>query len=125
MGCGEVAHPLPGHHDDVRRPLLRRAQRADHPHFRWITPGSLLAILIALAASAGFGLYVAYFGTYNETYGTLGAVIIFLVWMWIFNLALLFGAEFNSELERGRELESGDPGAEHALRLPPRERKTA
>jgi membrane protein len=93
------------------------------PHFRWITPGSLLAIIITLIASAVFGVYVAYFGTYNQTYGTLGGVIVFLVWMWIVNLALLFGAEFNAELERGRELEGGDTDAEHALQLPPRQRK--
>jgi membrane protein len=93
------------------------------PYFRWITPGSVLAVVIALIASAGFGIYVAYFGSYNQTYGTLGGIIVFLVWLWIVNLALLVGAEFNAELERGREIESGEAGAQRELQLPPRARK--
>jgi membrane protein len=93
------------------------------PHVRWITPGSILAIVIALLASAAFGIYVAFFGSYNQTYGSLGAVIVFLVWLWVVNLALLFGAEFNSELERCRELAAGQTEAERELQLPPRERK--
>ena len=76
--------------------------------------------MLWVIASAGFGLYIAHFGSYNKTYGTLGGIISFLVWMWISNLALLLGAEFNSELERERELRAGLP-AEHELHLPPRE----
>jgi membrane protein len=90
------------------------------PGFRWVSPGAILAIVVWLVASVGFALYVANFGSYNKTYGTLGAVIVFLVWLWITNLALLLGAEFNAELERGRELESGQP-AEEELQLPPKD----
>lgn len=68
--------------------------------FRWITAGSALAVGIWLVASALFGLYVANFGSYNKTYGALGGLVIFLVWIWITNLALLLGAELNAERER-------------------------
>jgi membrane protein len=91
------------------------------PGFHWLSPGAILAVLIWLVASVGFGVYVANFGSYNKTYGTLAGMIIFLVWMWITNLALLLGAEFNAELERGRELHAGDHDAENQLKLPPRQ----
>jgi membrane protein len=71
--------------------------------FRWITPGSVAALMLWLAASAVFAFYVANFGSYNKTYGTLGGVVTFLVWLWIGNLAVLFGLELNAELERRRE----------------------
>ena len=71
-------------------------------------------------ASAGFATYVAHFGSYDKTYGTLGGIITFLVWLWISNAAILLGAELNAELERSRELERG-VGAEKAIQLPPRE----
>jgi membrane protein len=96
------------------------APNVRQPRFRWITPGGILAVLVWVAASVGFGFYVAHFGSYNKTYGTLGGVISFLVWMWISNLALLLGAEFDAELERERELKAGLP-AERELRLPPRQ----
>ena len=70
-----------------------------------------------MIASAAFAFYVANFGAYNKTYGSLDAVIIFLVWLWISNVAILFGAEVNAELERGRELQAGQP-AEHEIKLP-------
>jgi membrane protein len=79
------------------------------PGFRWITPGGLLAVIIALVASAGFALFVANFGSYNKTYGALAGVVVFLVWLWIANIAVLLGAEFNAELERGRRIEAGHP----------------
>ena len=88
--------------------------------FRWITPGSLLALLVWMIASAGFGLYVSNFGSYDRTYGALGGVISFLVWLWITNIAVLLGAELNAELERSRELEAGVTGAEESIQLPPR-----
>ena len=88
--------------------------------FRWLRPGALLALIVWIAASVGFAVYVASFGSYNKTYGSLGAVIVFLVWLWISNNALLLGAEFNAELERARELEEGRP-AEDELQLPPRD----
>jgi membrane protein len=96
------------------------APNVQQPGFRWITPGGALAVLIWLVGSAGFGLYVANFGSYNKTYGSLGSVIVFLIWLWLTNLALLIGAEFNAELERARELARGEP-AEHELQLPPRD----
>ena len=67
-----------------------------------------------------FGLYVSQFSNYNKTYGSLAGVIIFLLWLWITNLALLFGAELNAEIERGRQLQAGI-AAEDELQLPPRD----
>ncbi|MFI9310747.1 YihY/virulence factor BrkB family protein [Streptomyces triculaminicus] len=80
--------------------------------FRWVTPGSFLALAIWMAASAGFALYVAHFGSYNKTYGTLAGVIIFLVWLWITNLAILLGLEFDAELSRQRAIIGGHPPGE-------------
>jgi len=77
--------------------------------FRWITPGGGLAVLIWLLASAGFAIYVSNFSSYNKTYGALGGIIAFLVWLWISNIAILLGAEFDAELERGRAIEGGMP----------------
>ncbi|MGI8749898.1 MAG: YihY/virulence factor BrkB family protein, partial [Thermoleophilaceae bacterium] len=88
---------------------------------RWITPGSVLALLLWVLASAAFALFVANFGSYDKTYGTLGGMVTFLVWLWLTNIAVLLGAELNAELERSRELEAGVPGAEESLQLPPRE----
>ncbi|MFV2175954.1 YihY/virulence factor BrkB family protein [Actinomadura sp. LOL_016] len=77
--------------------------------FRWVTPGSVVAVLVWLAASGLFALYVAGFSSYNKTYGSLAGVIVFLVWLWISNLAILLGAELNAELERGRAIRAGAP----------------
>ncbi|MGW3356719.1 YihY/virulence factor BrkB family protein [Streptomyces bungoensis] len=77
--------------------------------FRWITPGSLLALVIWLIASAGFALYVANFASYNKTYGTMAGVIVFLVWLWISNLAILLGLEFDAETARQRAIAGGYP----------------
>jgi len=77
--------------------------------FRWITPGGALAVFIWLVASGGFAIYVSNFSSYNKTYGTLGGIIAFLVWLWISNIAILLGAEFDAELERGRAIEAGLP----------------
>jgi membrane protein len=96
------------------------APNVRHPGFRWVTPGAIVAVVVWLLASVGFGLYVANFGSYNKTYGSLGAVIVFLIWLWLSNLAILFGAEFNAEVERRRELGAGEP-AHDELQLPPRE----
>jgi membrane protein len=78
--------------------------------FRWISPGSVLAVVVWIAASAGFALYVANFGAYNETYGTLGGVIVFLVWMWITNIAVLLGAEINAQRELPSTQSRSDDG---------------
>jgi membrane protein len=91
-----------------------------HPKFRWITPGSVAAVLLWIVASAGFALYVASFASYNKTYGALGGVIIFLVWLWISNIAVLLGAELNAEVERGRQIEAGHPADEEPF-LEPRD----
>jgi membrane protein len=87
--------------------LFYFAPNVKQPKFRWMSMGSLLAILIWMIASVGFGFYVSNFSNYNKTYGSLGAVIVFLLWLWITNNALLFGAEFDAEIERGRELQAG------------------
>ena len=93
------------------------------PGFRWITPGGLLAVVITLLASAGFALFVANFGSYNKTYGALAGVIVFLVWLWIANIAVLLGAEFNAELERGRRIAGGHPEDEEPFVEPRDTRK--
>lgn len=90
------------------------------PRFRWISIGALVAIVVWIAASAAFGFYVANFSSYDKTYGSLAGVIAFLLWLWITNLALLFGAELDAELERGRELQAGLP-AEEVIQLPARD----
>jgi membrane protein len=82
-----------------------------------ILPGAALAIVVWLIASAAFAFYVANFGSYNKTYGTLGGIIIFLVWLWITNVAILLGAELNAERERTRQLREGVPEAERELQL--------
>ncbi|KUH92674.1 YihY/virulence factor BrkB family protein [Mycobacterium sp. IS-3022] len=92
----------------------------EQPRFRWISGGAALAILVWVLASLLFGVYVANFGSYNRTYGALAGVIVFLLWLWITNLALLFGAEVDAELERSRQLQAGLP-AEQELRLPPKD----
>ena len=90
------------------------------PRFRWISVGAAVAIVVWVVASVAFGFYASNFGSYNKTYGTLAGIIVFLLWLWITNLALLFGAELDSELERGRELQAGIP-AEQQLQLPLRD----
>ena len=82
-----------------------------------IVPGAVIAVVVFLLASAGFAFYVANFGSYNKTYGALGAVIVLLVWVWITNVAILLGAEVNAERERSRQLQEGTPGAERELQL--------
>src|SRR5215204_1987015 len=77
--------------------------------FRWVTPGGILAVVVWVAASVAFALYVANFSSYNKTYGSLASVIIFLVWLWLSNIAILLGAELNAELERSRAIEAGHP----------------
>jgi membrane protein len=80
--------------------------------FRWVTPGSFLALAIWMTASAGFALYVAHFGSYNKTYGSFAGVIVFLLWLWITNLAILLGLEFDAEMARQRAVAGGQPADE-------------
>jgi membrane protein len=82
-----------------------------------ILPGAALAVVVWLIASAGFAFYVANFGSYDKTYGALGGVVMFLVWVWLTNVAILLGAELNAERERSRQLAAGAPGAERELQL--------
>jgi membrane protein len=84
---------------------------------KWVSPGALLTLIVWIVASVGFAFYVANFGSYNKTYGTLGAAVALLVWLWITNVAILLGAEVNAERERSRQLKEGTPGAERELQL--------
>ena len=98
--------------------LYHASPNARQGGFHWVSPGSLLAVIVWIVASAGFSFYVANFGTYNETYGTLGGVIVFLIWLWISNIAVLLGAEFDSELERQRTVQAGyEDGKEPFMQL--------
>ncbi|MFW0775348.1 YihY/virulence factor BrkB family protein [Paenarthrobacter nitroguajacolicus] len=92
------------------------------PKFRWMSMGSFIALIIFALASLAFGFYVANFSNYNKTYGALAGVIIMLLWLWILNMSLLFGAEFDAEMERGRQLQGGIE-AEKSIQLPPRDTK--
>ncbi|MGW8062431.1 YihY/virulence factor BrkB family protein [Streptomyces ziwulingensis] len=91
--------------------------------FRWVSPGSLIAVLIWIVASAAFAFYVANFGSYSKTYGTFAGIIIFLVWLWITNIAILLGLEFNAESERQRAIEDGHPPADEPYAEPRDTRK--
>jgi membrane protein len=88
--------------------------------FKWVTPGSLVAIVVWAIASAAFAFYVANFGSYDKTYGTLGGLVVLLIWFWITNLAILFGHQLNAERERSLEIEEGRPRAEREIQLEPR-----
>jgi membrane protein len=99
--------------------LLYRGPDVEHPHWRFVTPGSLFAAVVWLAASGGFAVYTSMFGSYNKTWGSLAAVIIMLTWLWLAAIALLLGAEINAETERSRELREGQP-AERRLLAPSR-----
>jgi membrane protein len=91
--------------------LYWAAPNVRQPRFRWISLGGLLAVVGWVLGSAAFTFYVSNFSAYNKTYGTLGGVIVFLIWLWLSNVVVLFGAEFNAELERGQQIEARDaPG---------------
>lgn len=96
------------------------APNVQQPRFRWFTIGGSVALLLLIVSSAAFGIYIATFASYNKTYGSLGAVVIFLVWLYLANLTILLGAEINVELERGRELQAGLPATDE-IQLPPRD----
>jgi membrane protein len=97
--------------------LYYTAPNAKLRGFKWVTPGSVAAVVVWLVASLGFAFYVANFGSYNRTYGALGGMIVFLVWLWITNVAILLGAELNAEIERSREIKEGIPGAEREIQI--------
>ncbi|MCY0903924.1 YihY/virulence factor BrkB family protein [Arthrobacter sp. H14-L1] len=100
--------------------LYYATPNVQQPKFRWMSIGSLISLVIFILASLGFAIYVANFSHYNKTYGTIGGAIVVLLWLWILNMSLLFGAEFDAEMERGRELQAGIP-AEESIQLPPRD----
>jgi membrane protein len=102
--------------------LYWAAPNVKHAGFRWLSPGGLFAVAIWVIASGAFALYVASFSSYNKTYGALAAVVVFLVWLWISNIAVLLGAEFNAELERGRRLQGGQ-SADREPFVEPRDRR--
>jgi membrane protein len=91
---------------------------------RWVTAGALLALVAWIVASVVFALYVSNFSSYDKTYGTLGGVVVFLLWMWITNMAILLGAELNAETERARQIHTGVRGAERDLQVEERTAKT-
>jgi membrane protein len=99
--------------------ILYLGPNVAHPRWRFLTPGSVVAVVVWLAASGLFAFYVSRFGSYNKAWGSLAAVIIMLTWLWLSGLALLFGAEVNAEAERSRELRQGKP-AETELQAPPK-----
>ena len=99
--------------------LYRFAPDARHQGIAWILPGSLLATLLWIAASAGFAAYVANFASYSNTYGALAGVVVFLIWIWLTNVAVVFGAQFAAELERtGMAAEHATPPGEFAPFVP-------
>lgn len=100
--------------------LYWAAPNVRHPGFRWLTPGSAVAVLLWVLASVGFSVYVANFGSYNKTYGSLAGIVVFLIWLWLSNLAVLFGAELDAELARGKQIEQGQPEDKEPV-LPPRD----
>ena len=100
--------------------LYYATPNVQQPKFRWVSVGAVVAIVIWMVASAGFAFYVANFASYNKTYGSLAGVIVGLVFLWLTNVALLLGAEIDSELERGRQLQAGI-AAETELQLPARD----
>ena len=101
--------------------LCQTAPNARVTGTRWLLPGAAAFLVAWIAVSVLFALYAAHLGAYDRIYGALGGVAVFLAWMWLSNIALLFGVELSAELERGRQLEAGVPGAEHRMRLEERE----
>jgi len=99
--------------------LLYLGPDVAHSHWRFITPGSISAVVVWLAVSGGFAYYTSNFGSYNKTWGSLAAVIIMLTWLWLAAIALLLGAEINAEAERSLELREGR-SAEGAVKVPTR-----
>lgn len=104
--------------------LYYGAPNIKQPKFRWMSLGGFIALLVLAITTAAFSLYVANFGNYDKTYGAIAGVIVLLLWIWLANLSLLFGVEFDAETERGRELQAGLE-AEDSIQLPPRDSKAA
>ncbi len=105
--------------------LYYAAPNAKLPSFKFISLGGVVAVIVWLIASALFAFYVANFGSYNKTYGTMAGVVVFLVWLWITNVAILLGHQLNSERVRGEQIEDGVQGAEREIRLDERDEPKA
>ena len=99
--------------------VLYLGPNVDHPRWRFLTLGSVVSVILWLIVSGLFSLYLSYFGSYNKTWGSLAAVVVMLMWLWLTALIMLFGAEVNAEAERSRELRQGEP-AEVELQAPPK-----
>src|SRR6185436_16485205 len=99
--------------------VLYLGPNVDHPRWRFLTPGAVFAVVVWLIASGLFAVYTSMFDSYNKTWGTFAAVIVMLTWLWVTAIALLLGAEINSEAERSRELRQGEP-AERRIQAPSR-----
>ncbi len=97
------------------------APNARPPSWRWLTPGAALAVVVWAITTAGFGFYIANLGSFDKTYGTLGAIVTFLIWVWLTNIAALLGIELDSEIERERQLSVDQPGAANRIQLPLRQ----
>jgi membrane protein len=104
--------------------LYYSAPNVKQPSFRLLTPGSLLAVVVWIVASIGFAIYVANFGSYNKAYGSLGGAVVFLIWLWLSNVAVLLGAVLNAEIERERQLAAGQREARTQIQLEPRSEPT-
>lgn len=105
--------------------LYHATPNVRQPRFRWLSLGALAAIVVIVIASAAFALFLRNFADYDRVYGSLAGAVIFLLWLWIANGALLFGAQFDAELERARELQSGAPAEERILLAPKDTRRIA
>ncbi|MDG4766610.1 YihY/virulence factor BrkB family protein [Solwaraspora sp. WMMD406] len=99
--------------------LFWLAPNVRQPRIRWLAVGGAVTLFLWAASSVGFGVYVAHFGSYDVTYGSLGAVIAFLVWLYLANLAVMLGVEINAEVQRGRAMQAGEPDPSDPV-LPPR-----
>jgi membrane protein len=104
--------------------LYYAAPNVKQPSFKLMTPGSGLALVVWILASIGFAIYVANFGSYNKAYGSLGGAVVFLIWLWLSNIAVLLGAELNAEIERERQLAAGQREAKTQIQLEPRSEPT-
>ena len=103
--------------------LYWAAPNVKHPGFRWLTPGSIIGVTLWIVASVAFGFYIANFANYNKTYGTLAGIVIFLIWLWISNIAIMLGVEFDAELQRERAIEAGHPAEQEPFAKPRDTRK--
>jgi membrane protein len=103
--------------------LFWAAPNARQGGIKWVSPGGIIAVLIWIVISALFAVYVTNFSSYNKSYGSLAGVVIFLVWMWLTNIAILLGAEVNAELDRGRAIAQGVPPEAEPFAVPRDTRK--